>query len=196
MLMLLRQTSVANPVDPSRNIIDGQEAVIRVADHGPGLAAGEEQQIFDKFVRGAAATPGRRGAGGWTAQRRRRRAIAHRRAPTHASPAIAASASARAQAAAPRAFGRLPRTPCVVRPVEAYREREQSAAFSYPPSADGTRPGVYYINTYRAEARPVHRLAATTYIRWWDNFHIPRFGRSTAHLKCLAIIAGRGVSAR
>jgi two-component system, OmpR family, sensor histidine kinase KdpD len=43
--------------------VDGQEAVIQVADHGPGLAAGEEQQIFDKFVRGAAAAPGRRGAG-------------------------------------------------------------------------------------------------------------------------------------
>jgi two-component system sensor histidine kinase KdpD len=44
--------------------VEGEQAVIEVADSGPGLAAGEETQIFAKFVRGAAGSvQGRRGAG-------------------------------------------------------------------------------------------------------------------------------------
>jgi two-component system sensor histidine kinase KdpD len=36
--------------------VDGKHAVVEVADQGPGLAAGEEKRIFDKFIRGAAGT--------------------------------------------------------------------------------------------------------------------------------------------
>jgi two-component system, OmpR family, sensor histidine kinase KdpD len=57
-----KYTPPGTPVEITATV-EGGEAVVRVADHGPGLAAGEEQQIFDKFVRGAAAAPGRRGAG-------------------------------------------------------------------------------------------------------------------------------------
>jgi two-component system sensor histidine kinase KdpD len=44
---------------------DGTQALIRVADNGPGLPAGTEARVFDKFFRGLT-TPtadGRRGAG-------------------------------------------------------------------------------------------------------------------------------------
>jgi two-component system sensor histidine kinase KdpD len=42
----------------------GREIVVEVADRGPGLPAGEEERVFEKFFRGqAAATDGRPGAG-------------------------------------------------------------------------------------------------------------------------------------
>jgi two-component system sensor histidine kinase KdpD len=44
--------------------VEGEHAVVEVADRGPGLVPGEERHIFDKFVRGPAGTiQGRRGAG-------------------------------------------------------------------------------------------------------------------------------------
>ena len=36
-------------------------------------------------------------------------------------------------------------------------------AFYNPPTADGSRAGVYYINTYQPEHRPLHQLASTTH---------------------------------
>jgi uncharacterized protein (DUF885 family) len=66
-------------------------------------------------------------------------------------------------AAAPRYFGRLPRAKCEVRAVESYMEREAPPAFYYPPAPDGSRGGIYFINTFQPEDRPLHRLASTTY---------------------------------
>jgi len=76
---------------------------------------------------------------------------------------LARSQVARANDAAPRWFGRLPRAECRVEAVEAYRDRESPPAFYYPPAADGSRPGIYYINTFGPEHRPLHRLATTTF---------------------------------
>jgi len=49
-------------------------------------------------------------------------------------------------AAAPRYFRRLPRAPLEVRAVEPWRELTASVAFYNRPSADGSRPGIYYVN--------------------------------------------------
>jgi uncharacterized protein (DUF885 family) len=65
--------------------------------------------------------------------------------------------------AAPRFFGRVPEENCVVRPVEEFREADMPFAFYQPPSEDGSRPGIYYVNTYDLPSRPLHHLAATTY---------------------------------
>jgi uncharacterized protein (DUF885 family) len=70
---------------------------------------------------------------------------------------------ARALAVAPRIFGRLPRTGCEVRPVEAYKEKDVAFAYYYPPTLDGTRPGIYYVNTYDLPSRTYSKLASTTY---------------------------------
>jgi uncharacterized protein (DUF885 family) len=70
---------------------------------------------------------------------------------------------ARAEAQAPRWFGRLPRDGCSVRAVEAHMEQEAPPAFYLPPSEDGSRRGLYYINTFDPASRPLHRLAATTF---------------------------------
>lgn len=48
--------------------------------------------------------------------------------------------------AAPRYFRVLPKAPLEVRAVEKWRERTASTAFYNPSSADGTRPGIYYVN--------------------------------------------------
>ncbi|MBA3235978.1 MAG: DUF885 domain-containing protein, partial [Chloroflexi bacterium] len=50
----------------------------------------------------------------------------------------------RAMAAAPRYVSVLPRAGCDVRPVEEYKEKDAPFAYYYPPSPDGSRPGIYY----------------------------------------------------
>jgi uncharacterized protein (DUF885 family) len=69
----------------------------------------------------------------------------------------------RATALAPRWFGRLPRAACAVRAVESYMEQEAPAAFYFPPAPDGSRDGIYFINTYQPATRPLHQLASITY---------------------------------
>jgi uncharacterized protein (DUF885 family) len=69
----------------------------------------------------------------------------------------------RALAAAPDYFGRLPRAACEVRPVEPYKEADSPAAYYFPPAADGSRPGVYYVNTYDLPSRSYVGLASTTF---------------------------------
>ena len=70
---------------------------------------------------------------------------------------------AKANAVAPRFFGRLPKAPCEVRAVEPYQEAEAPPAFYFPPAPDGSRGGIYYVNTYDPKSRPLHRFAAITY---------------------------------
>jgi uncharacterized protein (DUF885 family) len=69
----------------------------------------------------------------------------------------------KAAAIAPRYFGRLPRAECQVRAVEPHQEQEAPPAFYFPPAPDGSRPGIYFINTFDPSSRPLHRLASTTY---------------------------------
>jgi uncharacterized protein (DUF885 family) len=65
--------------------------------------------------------------------------------------------------AAPAYFGRLPKDNCEVKPVEEFRERDTPAAFYFPPSADGSRRGIYFINASDLDKRPLHQVATTTY---------------------------------
>lgn len=65
--------------------------------------------------------------------------------------------------AAPRAFGRLPQANCEVRAIEEFREKDAAGAFYMPPSGDGTRRGIYYVNTSDLSERPLHQLATVTF---------------------------------
>jgi two-component system sensor histidine kinase KdpD len=59
----VKYTPAGSPIDIIVGIED-KEAVIEIADRGPGLKHGEEQLIFKKFVRGSAGgSEARRGAG-------------------------------------------------------------------------------------------------------------------------------------
>ncbi len=75
----------------------------------------------------------------------------------------ASEALARAEAAMPRWFGRLPRTPCVVKRVEPFEERDTTIAYYRQPAIDGSRPGTYYINTYAPQTRPRYEAEALAF---------------------------------
>ncbi len=60
-------------------------------------------------------------------------------------------------------FVRVPSANCDVRLVEEFREADMPFAFYQPPTADGSRAGVYYVNAYDLVERALHHLAATTY---------------------------------
>jgi uncharacterized protein (DUF885 family) len=68
--------------------------------------------------------------------------------------ALATAAVARAQAALPKAFGRLPTASVVIDPIPTYQER--TAAAHYRPAAlDGSEPAAYRIRLYEAEKTSV-----------------------------------------
>jgi uncharacterized protein (DUF885 family) len=57
-------------------------------------------------------------------------------------------------AALPKLFSVLPRADYEVREVEAFRAQSAAGAYYQQPSADGSRPGVFYVNTYNLKAQP------------------------------------------
>ncbi|HEX6572987.1 MAG TPA: DUF885 domain-containing protein [Steroidobacteraceae bacterium] len=57
-------------------------------------------------------------------------------------------------------FLRVPRATFVIRAVEPYRAASAASASYQPSSADGTRPGVFYVNTSELAARPSYLMDA------------------------------------
>lgn len=70
---------------------------------------------------------------------------------------------ARAQAALPQAFGRLPRTPVALRAIEPFRERDAPAAYYYSAPNDGSRPAYYYLNTWQPATRLLYKMPALAF---------------------------------
>jgi len=69
----------------------------------------------------------------------------------------------RAEAAMPRWFGIVPRTPCVVKRIEAHEEKFSTIAYYRQPAADGSRPGTYFVNTYAPDTRPRYEAEALAF---------------------------------
>lgn len=63
----------------------------------------------------------------------------------------------------PSLFRTLPKAPMIVKAVEPFREKSAGKAFYQRPSADGTRPGVYYANLYRMADMPKYEMEALAY---------------------------------
>ncbi len=76
-----------------------------------------------------------------------------------------------------------PKADVVVRPVEPYREASTGAAFYRRGSADGSRPGIYYLNTHDTRSIPKWEMAALAYHEAIPGHHMQRsIGQEMDHL--------------
>ena len=65
--------------------------------------------------------------------------------------------------AIPRLFGRLPKAKYGFREIEKFRAEAAPEAYYYPPPDDGSRPGYFYVNTFRPETRPKYTMESLAY---------------------------------
>ncbi|MDE3244596.1 MAG: DUF885 domain-containing protein [Acidobacteriota bacterium] len=63
----------------------------------------------------------------------------------------------------PKLFGRLPKAPLVVIPMEAFRAEGAAAADYNAGTPDGKRPGRFSVNTFKAETRTMLTCESTAY---------------------------------
>ena len=60
----------------------------------------------------------------------------------------------------PRLFKTLPRISYGIRPIPDFAAPGNTTAYYYPASGDGTRAGIYYVNTYDLKSRPLYEIEA------------------------------------
>jgi uncharacterized protein (DUF885 family) len=101
----------------------------------------------------------------------------------------------------PEFFGILPKAPLELRKVEPFREEGSAAAFYDQPAPDGSRPGVYYVNTFDMRGLPIYEMESLAYHEAIPGHHmqiaiaqelegIPRFrkyGGNTAYVEGWAL---------
>ena len=64
---------------------------------------------------------------------------------------------------APAWFSRTPKAGCDVHAVDPLLEKDAPGAYYYPPTMDGSRNGIYFVNTYDLPSRAYWSTASTTY---------------------------------
>jgi len=69
----------------------------------------------------------------------------------------------RAKALVPKFFSVLPKVDCVMREIPDYEAPYSTIAYYRQPHYDGTKPGEYFVNTYKPETRPRFELEALTW---------------------------------
>jgi uncharacterized protein (DUF885 family) len=77
--------------------------------------------------------------------------------------AAAETAVRRAEAEAPKWFGRLPKDPCVIVEVPDLEAEGSAPAYYMGPSLDGSRPGTYFQNTWKPEERTSFDLESVAF---------------------------------
>ncbi|MEC3951956.1 DUF885 domain-containing protein [Nocardia sp. CDC153] len=70
---------------------------------------------------------------------------------------------AAAQAEMGNWFGRLPRQSCDILPVPDFLAADAPAAYYFPPAADGSRPGAYFVNQHDPKGRNRFETASVAY---------------------------------
>ncbi len=86
--------------------------------------------------------------------------------------AKAEEATARALAAIPDWFGRLPKATIQVEEIPDYEAPFTTIAYYRQPAADGSRPGTYFINTYAPETRPRYDAEVLAYHEGIPGHHL------------------------
>ncbi len=95
-----------------------------------------------------------------------------------------------------------PKAGIVVKPVEEFREKSAGLAFYEAPSTDGSRPGIYYVNTYNMKALPTWEAEALAYHEGIPGHHmqisiaqelnkVPKFRRYNSYIT--AYVEGWGL---
>jgi uncharacterized protein (DUF885 family) len=102
-------------------------------------------------------------------------------------------------------FGRLPAATCDVRAIDPSREDDVLEHY-YPGTSNGSRPGIYYVNTARPQERLRHTLASTTFHETTPGHHLqmslsmeepdrPELLRFASELSGLSVLEGWGLYA-
>jgi uncharacterized protein (DUF885 family) len=78
------------------------------------------------------------------------------------------------EALLPQYFGTTPKSPLVVKRVEAFREKSAGKAFYQSPAPDGSRPGTYYVNLYDMANMPATEVEALFYHEGIPGHHLQR----------------------
>jgi uncharacterized protein (DUF885 family) len=84
----------------------------------------------------------------------------------------ARTALARASAAMPRFLGRLPRASFAVKPIAGFEEKDSPIAYYRPPAIDGSRGGVFYVNTSEPLTRPRYEAEALAFHESIPGHHV------------------------
>ncbi len=77
--------------------------------------------------------------------------------------AAAQKALDRAKAVTPSVFSTLPKTDCIMREIPSYEAPYTTIAYYRQPHYDGSKPGEYFVNTYKPQTRPRFELEALTW---------------------------------
>ncbi|MGF6886676.1 uncharacterized protein (DUF885 family) [Nocardia sp. GAS34] len=104
--------------------------------------------------------------------------------------ADARKALAAAETEMPNWFGRLPRQSCDIVPVPEFLAADAPGAYYFPPAADGSRPGTYFVNQHDPADQPRYKTAAIAYHEAIPGHHlqltiagelenVPRFQRQS-----------------
>jgi uncharacterized protein (DUF885 family) len=109
-----------------------------------------------------------------------------------------------ATATMPGWFGRLPESSCRIEEVPEFLAADSPVAYYYPPAADGSRPGTYYVNTHDPGEKNRYEAAAVGFHEAIPGHHLqlaianeltelPRFRRQS--LSNTAYVEGWGLYA-
>ena len=71
-------------------------------------------------------------------------------------------------------FTVFPKAPCKVLPVPTQSEKHAPPAYYYPPLADGSRDGTYFLNTYKAETKSVFEAESVAFHEAIPGHHLDR----------------------
>ena len=74
----------------------------------------------------------------------------------------------------PQWFGTTPKSPLIVKRVEAFREKSAGKAFYNSPAPDGSRPGTYYVNLYDMNDMTTTEIEALFYHEGIPGHHLQR----------------------